>query len=340
MAGKRRFSGPLRPGTKSVRTRVAKNPRGMNKTQKKQSKQIAESVVKKDHTLKYFESSSTDNAVAPQVSAESNKQEISCIAFSSTDLFDNTGAAVKYGPQDYVPLLLANPFKEGNTNPQLEAQAMNGQYILPKKAFATFSMERVAYSVGHAQGGTANPTPNMARSLPISYRIIKVGIKAQQGNAIVINPNIDLFIDSNGQPTGIDQNDFDRLDCRMSPINTKKYNKIMDKHGVINQNNIISPSDFAGQLTDIVTQKNGSSMKIMTVPFKLSQRKNGKLFYKDPQAAGTTTFTSGGQRELLFCHFWYDNGHNLLGGTGQPKAPDLNDIQIKYKCTSAFLDVQ
>lgn len=154
-----------------------------------------------------------------------------------------------------------------------------------------------------------------------------------------IDPNLDLFLDSFGQPTGIDQNDFDRLDCRYSPINSRKYTKLMDSYGTINQDNIITPQDFAGQLTDVVTGKNGRSNVHMTIPFKLSARKNGKLFYATPQQAGTepTSFNSGGQRELVLCHFWYDNGHLLLGGD-LPQAPTADDIQIKTKSKSAFID--
>ena len=117
----------------------------------------------------------------------------------------------------------------------------------------------------------------------------------------------------------------------------------MDLTGTINQNNIITPwNNTAGVHTDIVNQKNGPSVKHMTIPFMLSQRKNGKLFYDQPQQAGTgpATFTSGGKRELLLCFFTYDNGHNLLGAAGQPKAPVAADIQIKFKSTSAFVDAQ
>jgi hypothetical protein len=80
----------------------------------------------------------------------------------------------------------------------------------------------------------------------------------------------------------------------------------------------------------------------MTIPFMLSQRKGGKLFYDQPQQAGTgpSTFTSGGKRELLVCFFTFENGHTLLGGTDQLKAPIASDIQIKFKSTSAFVDAQ
>jgi len=48
----RKFAGPLRPGTSSTRQRVAKKPRGgLNKTEKKQTKQIVDSAIKKEHVL-------------------------------------------------------------------------------------------------------------------------------------------------------------------------------------------------------------------------------------------------------------------------------------------------
>jgi hypothetical protein len=328
-----------------VRARMTNYKRGgLNKTEKKETKKIVNAAIKKEHTLKYFDSNSTDGspAIAPAITVVGNNKEVSCVAFSSTTEFDNTGAAVKFGPQDYVPLNLAKPFKENNADESLNAQALNGQYCLPKRATTTFSIERVAYEV--ALGGIAIDK-KIAHSLPIYYRIIKVGIKATQGSAVVINPNLDIMVDSFGQPYGPDSDNFNRLNMRMSPINTKKYTKLMDLTGTINQNNIITTAAFSpteANSSDIITQKNGASLKHMTIPFMLSQRKNGKLFYDQPQQAGTgpSTFTSGGKRELLLCFFTFENGHNLLGGTDQLNAPIGSDIQIKFKSTSAFVDAQ
>ena len=93
--------------------------------------------------------------------------------------------------------------------------------------------------------------------------------------------------------------------------------------------------------TDSITQKNGASEKYFTVPFQLSARKGGKLFYQDPQqSSAVQTFTSGGKRQLVLMHFWYGCGHNLLGGTNQPQAPSGNSIQIKHKAEAAFVDAQ
>ena len=318
---------------------------GLNKVEKKQTKAIVASAIKAEHVLKYFNSSSTDGspAIAPAITTVGNNKEVSVVAFSSTTEFDNAGAAVSFGPQEYVPLHLARPFKENNADESLNSQALNGQYCLPKRATTTFSIERVAYEV--AEDDDDPPKDKAAHSLPIYYRIIKVGIKAQQGNAIVINPNVDIMVDSFGQPYGPDSDNFNRLNMRMSPINTKKYTKIMDMTGVINQNNIITPlihPRTAGRSTEAYYQKNGASLKHMTIPFMLSQRKGGKLFYDQPQQAGTgpATFTSGGKRELLLCFFTFENGHNLLGSGDQLKAPIASDIQIKFKSTSAFVDAQ
>ena len=334
----------VRKGSPFAKKLAARRKKGgLNKVEKKQTKAIVASAIKAEHVLKYFNSSSTDGsaAIAPAITTVGNNKEVSVVAFSSTTEFDNAGAAVSFGPQEYVPLHLARPFKENNADESLNAQALNGQYCLPKRATTTFSIERVAYEVGYdAETGIDK---KMAHSLPIYYRIIKVGVKAQQGNAIVINPNLDIMVDSFGQPYGPDSDNFNRLNMRMSPINTKKYTKIMDMTGVINQNNIISESrEASNQATDIITQKNGASLKHMTIPFMLSQRKGGKLFYDQPQQAGTgpATFTSGGKRELLLCFFTFENGHNLLGGTDQLNAPIGSDIQIKFKSTSAFVDAQ
>ena len=116
----------------------------------------------------------------------------------------------------------------------------------------------------------------------------------------------------------------------------------MDIQGTINQNNIITPTDFASAShSNIVTQKSGKSFMDLVVNFQLSERKNGKLFYVKPNATGADKpdgSTSGSKRQMLFYHFWYDNGHNLLGGDGQPEAPTSEDIQIKVRCEAAFVD--
>jgi hypothetical protein len=299
-------------------------------------------AIRKNNTLKYFNANSSDNAQSPAVSSTSDKQEVSVIGYSSTTEFSNEspGTALKYGQQDLYPMYMTRPFGATATGVGESEQALDGQNVLPKVARAQFSIERVGYQVGfEAETSTASL---MARSLPISYRIIKVDFKSTTGTAQTSNPNLDLFISTTGQEKGIDSNAFDRLDCKYARINSKKYTKIMDIQGTINQNNIITPTDFASAShSNIVTQKSGKSFMDLVVNFQLSERKNGKLFFIKPNATGADKpdgSTSGSKRQMLFYHFWYDNGHNLLGGDGQPEAPTSEDIQIKVRCESAFVD--
>jgi hypothetical protein len=172
--------------------------------------------------------------------------------------------------------------------------------------------------------------------------MMKVGFKTQVGTHELLDPNTDLMLDyRTGVPTGINQNNFDRLQCRYGKINSKKYTKLSDTMFTINQNNIITPIErtTAPNQTSQFFTKSGSAIKHITVPFQLSQRKNGKLYYEDPNGTSTLdTFTSGGQRQLVLIFAWFENGHDLLGAAGQPLAPTSEDIQIKHKCCSAFVD--
>lgn len=315
---------------------------GLNKTEKKQVESKIKSAIRQNNTLKYFNANSSDNAQSPNVSSVSDKQEVSVIGYSSTTEFDNTspGTALKYGQQDLYPLYMTRPFGNTATGVGLKNQALEGQHCLPKVARAQFSIERVAYEIGFESDTDTSPT--VARSLPISYRIIKVDFKSVTGTSQTINPNLDLFISTTGQEKGIDSDAFDRLDCKYAKINTKKYTKLMDIQGTINQGNIITPTDFASAShSNIVTGKNGKSFFDLVVNYQLSERKNGKLFFQSPNATGAAApngSTSGSKRQMLLYHFWYDNGHNLLGGDGQPKAPTSEDIQIKVRAESAFVD--
>ncbi len=323
------------------KTRKTSKKLALNKVEEKQVDSKIKTAIRKNNTLKYFNANSSDNGVFPKPSTVSNKTEVSVIGFSSTTEFSSTSpdSALKYGQQDIYPLYLSRPFANTGGTTETQQQSMDGQNCLPKMAKSIFSIERVAYNVGGDSSLTL--LPKMARSLPISYRIIKVAFKNVAGTTQTINPNLDLFRSVIGQEKGIDSDDFDRLDCKYAKLNTDKYTKLMDIQGTLNQNNIITPSAFHNVNTNIVSQKNGKSHMDLTVNFQLSSRKNGKMFYIDPNVVGAGAMkspTSGGTRQMLFIHTWYDNGHNLLGGTDQPDAPDENDIQIKNRSMSAFID--
>ncbi len=327
-----------------MRARIRKSnaKAGLKKVEKKQVKQIAENLIKKDHTLKYFDSDNTQTAAAPNSSTVGTAlKQVSVLGYSSTTAKNNQGVTQKYGPQDIIPFFLTKPFREDEADTVLRENAPNGNTVAPKVAKASFSIERVRYAVGVDTNNT--PDVEAARCLPITIRMMKIGFKTQAGVAEVLDPNTDLFLDyRTGVPTGINQIGFDRLQCRYAKINSKKYTKISDTMFTINQNNILVPVHMpptaANRTTDFFT-KSGSAIKHMTVPFQLSQRKNGKLYYEDPNGAATLeTFNSGGQRQLVLFHAWYENGHDLLGATDQPVAPTSEDIQIKHKCCSAFVD--
>ena len=196
----RKYSGPLRPGTKSTRTYVAKKPRGgLNKVEKVQTKKIAEAVVKKEHALKSFNIAISDQALAPRVSVNPLAlKQVSVIGYSSTVNTTPDGDIIKYGPQNLEPLFMARPFQwvdaeDASYNKSLTPQSMNGQYILPKVARTNFSIERVAYSVGH---NTTDATqPDAGFTLPICCRMIKFTFKNTAGTTVIQNPNVDLFLD-------------------------------------------------------------------------------------------------------------------------------------------------
>ncbi len=334
----RKFSGPLLKGKTSIK--------GLNKTETKQVEKKIDSAIRKMSTLKMFNASASGNtAQHPLVSDVTGGQhvtEVSCIGYSSTGNENNAAVPVvqKYGQQNFVPLFLSRPFKEDNTDDKLKGFAIENYYILPKTARAMFSIERVAYKVDY--DGDTGVALEMARTLPIMCRMVKFTFKTQTGTQQVLKPSEDLFLDvRTNVETGIDDVAFTRLQAKHAKVNSLKYKVLEDKSFVINQNNIISESrEASNQQTDIVTGKNGSATQYPNINFQLSQRKGGKLFYENPTEAGDgpVTSTSGGVRTLCCFHFWYENAHNLVGGTGQPDAPGTEDIQIKYVCRSGFVD--
>nr|QNG41032.1 capsid protein [Pygoscelis antarcticus] len=351
----RKFSGPLRPGTTSTRTRVAKKPRGgLNKVEKVQTKQIVKAAIKKTTTLKYFNSSSAGNtAQHPEPSnvvGGQHLKEVSVIGYSSTTNEDAAGTTQEYGSQDIVPLLLSRPFKEfkadGTTleDEKVRGFALEAYNGMPKVARTMFSIERVSYAVADDNAGLVKE--KAARSLPIMCRMIKIGFKQQAGTQQELKPQEDMFLDvRTNRETGIDDVAFTRLQAQHAKINSKKYKTISDTTFVINQDNIITPlihPRTSGNSTNMFSQKNGIATKYITHNFQLSARKGGKLFYENPTEVGDgpETSTSGGARTLLLFHFWFQNAHNLVGGTNQEDSPGTEDIQIKFVNKSAFVDSQ
>lgn len=328
-----------RPGHK-LRNQIKRS--GLNKTEQKQTKSMIATAIKKEHTLKYFDSDDTSDASAPNVSTVGSAlKQVSVLGYSSTTAKNDQGETLKYGSQEIIPFFLAKPFREDEGSTVLRENAPNGNTVAPKVAQASFSVERVCNNVVY-EGTVSSPPDDSAHNLPITIRMIKIGFKTQVGTTELLDPNTDLFLDyRTGIPLGIDSSGFDRLQCRYGRINTKKYTKLSDTMFTINQNNIITPQFHTGTegIPPQFFTKNGSAIKHMTVPFQLSQRKNGKLYYEDPNGTSTLdTFTSGGQRQLVLFHAWYENGHDLLGASEQPVAPTSIDLQIKHKCRSAFVD--
>lgn len=362
----RKYSGPLRPGTKSTRTYVAKKPRGgLNKVEKVQTKKIAEAVVKKEHALKSFDIAISDQALAPRVSVNPLAlKQVSVIGYSSTVNTTPDGSILKYGPQNLESLFLARPFQwvdkdDASFNSNLTPQSMNGQYVLPKVARTNFSIERVRYAVDDGSDLAAGELdPLSGFTLPICCRMIKFTFKNTAGTTVIQNPNVDLFLDQHSNPIGIDSsatadtNGFDRMDARYAKVNKKLYNVESDTQFTLQQNNILTPNQVtSAKSSEIVTQKSGASFRHVTCPFQLSARKNSKLFYEGGKQTLVDNPTSGIKRTIVAYHFWYENGHLLLGGTGQPLAPGsinedgeaghaVPDIQIKYRNIAAFVDAQ
>jgi hypothetical protein len=332
---------------KELAQKLKRKPRpkkktGLNKTEKKQTKAIVKREISKNQHVKYFNSLSVEGGEDPQNPLPTNVvgslRQVSVIGYSSTTNKNSDNDTLLYGRQNIRELFLARPFKKADPDTDESPNALNGQYCLPKSAKMQMSIERVGFNVDTE--ATNDPVQEATEALPISFRVVKISIKAQKGNQIQTDPNVDLFLDQFGNEIGIDSPNFNRLVCKYSPINTKKYKKLMDTQFTIYQNNIMVPHDNSQGRTTQFLSNTANGMKYLNINFKLSQRKNGKLYYENPQAAiDVDTFTSGGQRELLLIHSWFDNGHLLTGGD-RPSAPDQRDLQIKVRTCSTFIDAQ
>lgn len=152
----------LKRPTAKMRSRIRKSQAkaGLKKVEKKQVKQIAENLIKKEHTLKYFDSDDTPEAGAPNTSTVGSAlKQVSVLGYSSTTAKNDQGETLKYGSQELIPFFLAKPFREDEGSTVLRENAPNGNTVAPKIAQASFSVERVCNNIVYE--GTLSSPPLM-----------------------------------------------------------------------------------------------------------------------------------------------------------------------------------
>lgn len=166
----------------------------------------------------------------------------------------------------------------------------------------------------------------------------------------VINPRLDLFVDSYGNSCGIDSADVvpipDNNEMFYNKINTRRYEVIGDKKYVLGNPLTIQyqrsfAGDYDGRYEPSVANVNKNCELNITTYHRLSARKNGKIHYNEEDINQPN---AGMRREFVFFLFKHRAGDSLINaigtdGSGNLQAICPTNILVKAIPESKFIDV-
>lgn len=303
---------------------------------------------------KYF-ATEEDKKYPPIVPNGTATKKCSVLAFSTTNEYlDDLATKVTYGGHDVKPMHMLRPFKDSNASGYLAQQAINGNYVLPWKPQLQFVIERnsVDISGGSSFDGnspyTGSVNSQTYRLLPIRCRIIRATPKMHMGTTTKLEPEKDLFLNQYGEKQGVGQQSGDllsRIDLEYAAINTRKWTVLNDTKftlkspPVVSKYTLATPNTGGGMnLMDMPTASDAEACKYLLYDVQLAQKKNGPVYFEDPNNATGVEATNAQamqRREYVFMHFWFSSSDHLDHVDAQPDDLDMN---IRARAVSMFKD--
>lgn len=333
-------------------------------TNKKQVEAIAKQVVtrqlKKEVELKYFDSAEWRNIVPFYLAGN----KFSCVGFSSTNNTQPDGGAYQYPTgHNIYQLQCLNPFKSNSIDPEKRNYAIEGRECNPLSALTHFVLSRdpavnqqvltlpITQNQENKQPPFNQVTPlDVAMNCPVICRMVRVVPNLASGINTEPDPAEDLFLNRYGDPQGVNGTEIDEVDVMNWRINKRRYTVVTDTKFKLNNPYSISwtassQSDVAvSQVSELkthfmanVTPNGDYCQRTFKCYDQLAQRKGGKVFYEDPNAAQVTNATSGHRRTYTLFHFMYQGADSVTGTAWNKKAPI--DLYIDTNTLSRFTDM-
>lgn len=324
MPGKRRFAGPLQPGQKSVRTRMPKAKRGLNKIERKEVKAIINTKAES----KYFEAAESLQGQALKVqSSTATNQEIMVRAFTvgpgGIAVSDNvygyeaTGGAGRA----ITPMFMARTFDVNSTDSDYQSQVPVGKTVSTAMCRTTWRLHRNKVDTSDAEQDKI--------AAPYIVRFIRVKPRGAKFSDVDLVPRLDLFQNNYGVAYGIDspantyQRNFGLFELQTSKVNSRKYTTVQDI-----QFQLAAPLVGTQLDTDIIATMNSmSSQKILTCNHDQLKKLHYAGSYDNADAQEPI---SGQSNEMIFIHV------GVLGTT--TKSLEL-EMKIDVKPIATFKDV-
>lgn len=346
---------------KPKRTKMSKKS-GLTKTEKSQVKKIAAATVGKIAEDKYMNSQSVTGEPL-HAAYLGGLSRIGVLGYSTTLSNTPGGVQLSYG---YAPnnaevpmkeLKMLRPFVEQTGNAQTDNYVIDGRECRPRSAICKWRYSRDISEMLQAVGGLPgysspgnDPPLTLAQNLPIIFRVIRIIPKQGQSN-VLCDPKEDAFLDRYGTAIGINNGLFDDMEMLTYRLNRRRYNVVEDKFFKLQngltvqwQRSILSHggsganSATRAMLQPIITNCNSNCEKVMTTSHRLTDKKNGSVFYDNSTSATVASPSSGHQREFVLIHGIYAGAETYINN--EVVANDFpKDVKISAAPVVKFIDV-
>lgn len=341
-------------------TRKRPKSSGLTKTEKSQVKKIAAAQVATIAEDKYMNSQSVTGEPL-HAAYLGGLSRIGVLGYSTTLSNTPDGLQLSYG---YAPnnaeipmkeLKMLRPFVEQTGNAQTDNYVIDGRECRPRSAICKWRFSRdisemlanVA-AVGNSTYNAQQPNPplNLAQNLPIIFRVIRLIPKQGQSN-VLCDPKEDAFIDRYGTAIGINSGLFDDMEMLTYRLNRRRYNVVEDKFFKL-QNGLtvqwqrsiygVDSGTTRAVLQPMITNCNSNCEKVMTTSHRLTDKKNGSVFYDNSTSPTVASPSSGHQREFVLIHGIYAGAETYINNevvdSDFPK-----DVKISAAPVVKFIDV-
>ena len=326
MAGKRRYSGPLMRGQKSVRQRMAKKPRkkGLNAIEKKQ----VNAIVRSNMESKYFDAEQTLDG--QQLKQQQNTSDalvwVRAFAVGNGQV---AGVNANYGWQSNTTERAITAQHMVRTFSATLSGSPADTYLpnLPDGKEVMPSMCRTQYRIYRNKVNIASD--DIAKAAPYRVRMIRVLPKRTKFSNTTYTPKDDLFLNTFGVAYGVNsgnngfQEKFGQMAMMTAKVNTRKYRLLQDTQFTLKCPLVDNAEDLR------CFETNAGTEKIITVNHKQPKKLTYTGLYDSEANREPITGQSG---ELIFFHvciLGYD------GSAGQDIQPSL---LIDVKSVSTFKD--
>jgi len=281
-----------------------------------------------------------DNIAHP-LTPTTGPAQCSVLAFATTGTAaTGSGTPLSYGGRGIVNANMLRPMKPTNGD-EFQGSLIDGNEISPTLARSMFTLQRMSVPHSHY------PNHNEAyRSLPIRCRIIRCTPKLAPGTQVTVDPSTDLFLDQFGVQYGVTSAGFTMSDAEYAIVNSRLWTSLEDKTFTMKNAPLILSDQFSNSqgasfpvFPQVTTEADVS--KRVTMDHQLTDKKNGTVYFKKPQADTTLNGDSGHRREYVFMHFWWlaADGTTVAVTPGGQDASVARDLTVHARFISKFKDV-